>query len=35
MSLLEGTVWATVSQYFVPQSIRWLAVILAPLFFLG
>lgn len=35
MSLLEGTVWATVSQYFVPQSIRWLAVILAPLFFVG
>ncbi|WP_133512534.1 DUF4407 domain-containing protein [Candidatus Thiosymbion oneisti] len=35
MSLVEGTVWATVSQYFVPQSIRWLAVILAPLFFVG
>jgi len=35
MSLVEGTVWATVSQYFVPQSTRWLAVILAPLFFVG
>nr|VFK33851.1 MAG: hypothetical protein BECKMB1821I_GA0114274_105420 [Candidatus Kentron sp. MB]VFK76440.1 MAG: hypothetical protein BECKMB1821H_GA0114242_105621 [Candidatus Kentron sp. MB] len=35
MSLIEGTVWFFVSQYFVPESVRWVAFFLAPLFFVG
>lgn len=36
MSLIEGTVWGTVSRYFVPVSERgWLSLVLAPLFFVG
>ena len=35
MSLLEATVWATVSQYFVPQRASWLEPLLAPMFFTG
>ncbi|VFM98105.1 MAG: hypothetical protein BECKG1743D_GA0114223_102034 [Candidatus Kentron sp. G] len=35
MSLIEAVVWAFVSQYFVAESIRWLTVVLAPLFFVG
>ncbi len=36
MSLIEGTVWATVSRYFAPEGERgWLTAVLAPIFFVG
>nr|VFJ71086.1 MAG: hypothetical protein BECKDK2373B_GA0170837_13122 [Candidatus Kentron sp. DK] len=35
MSLIEATVWSFVSQYFVAESMRWLAFFLGPLFFIG
>lgn len=35
MALVEGSIWGIVSQYFVPDSHRWLWMILGPLFFIG
>nr|VFJ45521.1 MAG: hypothetical protein BECKFM1743C_GA0114222_100265 [Candidatus Kentron sp. FM]VFJ49211.1 MAG: hypothetical protein BECKFM1743A_GA0114220_100685 [Candidatus Kentron sp. FM]VFK10024.1 MAG: hypothetical protein BECKFM1743B_GA0114221_101265 [Candidatus Kentron sp. FM] len=35
MSLIEAVVWFFVSQYFVAESVRWVGVFLAPLFFFG